>query len=91
MEENEIWTKDYVAKRYHLSKATIDTAVSRSPDSIPPFFRMGKGRNAPVRFRKADCLRWEQERVNHCNGGRSVKVKNANRRESIDFDALIQS
>lgn len=86
----EILTKDDIANRYRLSKATVDTAVSRSPESLPPFFRMGSGRNAPIRFRKSDCVAWEQAQVEQGRQvTRQVVSSTRSRSQTIDFDALL--
>jgi len=56
-----ILDKGDIAKRYGLSKKSVDTAISRNPDSLPKFFKLGLSKNSPVRFRLADCLAYEAE------------------------------
>lgn len=52
-----------IAKRYGLSKKSVDTAISRNPDSLPKFFKLGLSKNSPVRFRLEDCLVFEAEMI----------------------------
>mgnify|MGYP000211941290 CR=1 FL=1 len=59
----EILTKDDIAKRYHLSKKSVDKACSQSPESLPPFFKVGVGKNSPIRFKLCEVLKWEQEQL----------------------------
>lgn len=60
---DEILTKADIAKRYKMKLSTVNTLCSRSPASLPPFFKMGTAANSPIRFRKSDCDAWDAERV----------------------------
>jgi hypothetical protein len=62
-DENKILTKADIAVRYSMKPSTVDTLCSRSPLSLPPFFKMGNSLNSPIRFRKSDCDHWDEERV----------------------------
>jgi len=61
--DDAILTKADIAARYQMKKSTVDTLCSRSPESLPPFFKMGNSPNSPIRFRKADCDAWDEQRV----------------------------
>ena len=55
--------KGDVANRYDMSRTTIDTLCSRSPESLPPFFKLGNSKNSPIRFRLSDCIEWEKTQL----------------------------
>lgn len=75
MEEEieKILTKAELAERYSLAVSTVNTWCSRSPSSLPPFFKLGSSSNSAIRFRVRDCLEFErkqlakQEMVNRAN------------------------
>lgn len=56
----QILTKSDIASRYKLSKKSVDKACSQSPESLPPFFKLGMGKNSPIRFKLSEVLKWEQ-------------------------------
>ncbi|GAA0695328.1 hypothetical protein GCM10009104_23780 [Marinobacterium maritimum] len=60
---DEILTKADIAERYKMKKSAVDTLCSRSPTSLPPFFKMGTATNSPIRFRRSDCDAWDEKRV----------------------------
>lgn len=60
---SEILTKADIAARYKMKLSTVNTLCSRSPSSMPPFFKMGNSTNSAIRFRKSDCDKWDEERV----------------------------
>jgi len=60
---DEILTKADIAVRYSMKKSTVDTLCSRSPESLPPFFKMGDSANSPIRFRLSDCEAWDAQQV----------------------------
>lgn len=64
MNEDKHLDKSAYAKRYGLSKKAVDTACSRNPSSLAPFFKMGKSKNSPIRFRLEDCIEFEREMLN---------------------------
>lgn len=49
-----------IAKRLGLSLKTVDKACSQNPGSLPRFFKLGTGKNAPIRFRLEDVLAFEE-------------------------------
>lgn len=59
--EKEILTKADLAARYGISEKSINTACSRNPSSLPPFFKLGVSKNSQIRFRLEDCLAFEAE------------------------------
>ncbi|SET86503.1 hypothetical protein SAMN04487962_13310 [Marinobacter segnicrescens] len=52
-------TIEQLAARYNRKVSTVKTLVSRSPEALPPSIKLGNARNAPVRFRLSDCIKWE--------------------------------
>jgi hypothetical protein len=56
----EILTKQQLAERQQRSIESINTACSREPESVPPFFKLGKHKNSPIRFRLSDVIEWEE-------------------------------
>lgn len=58
-----ILTKADIADRYQMKLSTVNTLCSRSPSSLPPFFKMGSSANSPIRFRREDCEAWDAEQV----------------------------
>lgn len=56
-------TKNDVAKRYSLARQTVNTLCSRSPESLPPFFKLGNAKNSPIRFRLQDCIAFENRQL----------------------------
>lgn len=60
--ENEVFlTIEQLAERYGRKLSTVKTLVSRNPGALPPSIKLGRARNAPVRFRLSDCVKWESE------------------------------
>jgi len=49
-----------IATRLGLSLKTVDKACSQNPASLPRFFKLGTGKNAPIRFRLEDVLAFEE-------------------------------
>jgi hypothetical protein len=78
-----IFTKRDIAARYSMQLSTVNTLCSRSPSSLPPFFKMGGSANSPIRFREEDCDIWDNERVKTEQARRSSKL------ESVDLTTLI--
>ncbi len=62
-ENDAILTKEDIAKRYHISKSTVDTWCSRSPENLPVYFKLGGARNSAIRWRLSECLKFEQQQV----------------------------
>lgn len=58
-----ILTKKEVAERYGVSVTTVDTWCSRSPQSLPRFFKLGNAANSPIRFRLEDCIAFEEAQL----------------------------
>lgn len=58
-----ILTKADLADRFLISKKTIDKACSQASYSLPPFFKVGGGKNSPIRFRLSEVLKWEGEQL----------------------------
>jgi len=56
-----IFTKADLAEYFGISEKSISTACSRSPSSLPKFFKLGVNKNSPVRFRFEDVLAFEAE------------------------------
>lgn len=57
--QDEIITKQQLAERQHRSIKSISTACSRERDAVPEFFKLGKHKNSPIRFRLSDVIAWE--------------------------------
>ena len=56
-------TIEQLAGRYGRKVSTVKTLVSRNPGALPPSVKLGSAKNAPVRFRLSDILKWEAERA----------------------------
>ena len=61
--ENTILTKKQLAERQQRSVESINTACSRERDAIPPYFKLGKHKNSPIRFRLSDVIAWENAQI----------------------------
>ncbi len=71
---SEILTKADIADRYKMKLSTVSTLCSRSPSSLPPFFKMGDSDNSQIRFRRSDCDKWDEQRVAK-NAQKQVKLQ----------------
>lgn len=58
----ELLTKREVALILRMSPNTLDTLCSRSPEQLPPFFKIGAAKNSVIRFRKQDVIDF----INNC-------------------------
>jgi len=58
-----IFTKADLAKYFSVSEKSISTACSRTPSSLPKFFKLGVSSNSPVRFRLEDVLAFEAKMI----------------------------
>lgn len=52
----ELLTKREVAAILRMSPSTLDTLCSRSPEQLPPFFKIGAAKNSAIRFKKQDVI-----------------------------------
>ena len=53
-------TADQVAEILSMSASTLRKNCSVSPESIPPFLKLGNASNSPVRWRRCDVDGWIQ-------------------------------
>ena len=53
-------TAEQVAEILAISIGTLRKNVSVSPESIPPFLKLGNAKNSAVRWRKSDIDTWIQ-------------------------------
>ena len=53
-------TAEQVAELLAVSVATLKKNCSECPESVPPFLKLGKASNSPVRWRRSDVDAWIQ-------------------------------
>ncbi|WP_415902125.1 hypothetical protein ACMXYR_14435 [Neptuniibacter sp. QD29_5] len=76
--QHEILTKQQLADRQQRSVESINTACSREPDSVPPFFKLGKGKNSPIRFRLSDVIEWEAKQAEKARAEAEAEMERRN-------------
>ncbi|ALO36138.1 hypothetical protein CMT41_16420 [Colwellia sp. MT41] len=54
-----VLTIDEFAKLYSLNVATVRSNITRNPDALPRFMRIGRA----IRFRKSDIQQWEEHQM----------------------------
>ena len=56
-----------VAELLSIPVSTLRKNVSANPTSIPPFLKLGRASNSPVRWRRSDVDAWIQTRFDANN------------------------
>ena len=57
-------TAEDVALTLNISVSTLRKNVSVNPSAVPPFLKLGKASNSPVRWRQQDVEQWLMEQFN---------------------------
>lgn len=76
--QHEILTKQQLAERQQRSIESINTACSREPRSVPPYFKLGNHKNSPIRFRLSDVIDWEAKQAEKTHMEAEAEIERRN-------------
>ena len=67
-------TAEQVAVILVMSLSTLRKNCSVSPESVPPFLKLGNASNSPVRWRRTDVDAWVQAQFDRNNTADDYKL-----------------
>ena len=63
-----------VAEILSMSVSTLRKNVSVNPSSVPPFLKLGKASNSPIRWRRSDVDAWIQDQFDASNSSPDIRL-----------------